>query len=169
LWKQAGKKGRKVRHLLVTALCFILGFYLLRFGFSAVSGNLPQTFFVWVLAGVLIGLGMLVPGLSPSNFLVYMNLYKPMVDAFKTIDFMVILPVLLGGGICVLLFSRIVDFLFSKYYSGMFHAMIGIVLASTVIIIPFGVEYRAAALLVCFLSLLVGAGLGYWMASLDDL
>jgi putative membrane protein len=31
----------------------------------------------WLLSGALMGLGMVVPGMSPSNFLIYLGLYQP--------------------------------------------------------------------------------------------
>ena len=59
------------------------------------------------LAGSLIGLGVIIPGLSPSNFLVYLGMYKDMSDGIKSLDFMVIIPIVIGAVLTVLLFSKL--------------------------------------------------------------
>ena len=41
-------------------------------------GTLPANFLTFILAGALIALGILVPGLSPSNLLLILGLYSPM-------------------------------------------------------------------------------------------
>ena len=69
-----------------------------------------------MIAGGLIALGIIVPGLSPSNFIVYMGMYKQMSDGFKTLDMSVILPITLGGLVTLALFSKLVHYIFKKAY-----------------------------------------------------
>ena len=59
-----------------------LGLYALNF----VVGTLSASFLNFVLAGALLALGVLVPGLSPSNLLLILGLYAPMLTGFKTFD-----------------------------------------------------------------------------------
>ena len=74
LFRQSAKKGRKPWHLyLMVAVC-AWSFVILKALEAAVAGNLPQNQLTWLMAGSIIGLGVIVPGLSPSNLLVYMNL-----------------------------------------------------------------------------------------------
>ena len=56
--------------MMITSDLFLL------YGARLFDGQVDQNFGTWLIAGGLIGLGMIVPGLSPSNFLVYMGLYK---------------------------------------------------------------------------------------------
>ena len=56
-----------------------LGLYALNF----VVGTLSGSFLNFVLAGALLALGVLVPGLSPSNLLLILGLYAPMLTRFK--------------------------------------------------------------------------------------
>lgn len=44
---------------------------------------------------------MIVPGLSPSNFLIYMGMYKAMSDGIE-LNFSVIVPIGIGGIVTVL-------------------------------------------------------------------
>jgi putative membrane protein len=121
-----------------------------------------------MLAGALIALGALVPGLSPSNFLVYLGMYAPMVQAFKTLDPGVLLPLALGGAVCLLALARLVALLFAKAHAPLFHGILGVVLASTVMIIPRHYHYWQPTTLLCLLTLAAGALLARWMCSLEE-
>lgn len=167
LWRQAGKKGRKPRHLAVTGVSAIAGFALLQFGASAIQGGVQQNFATWLLAGVIIALGVLVPGLSPSNFLLYMGMYGAMMDAFKALSLPVLIPIALGMLVCLLAFSKLMDWLFLKVYTGLFHIIMGVVLASTAMIIPLNYNYISLGGLASLLCCGAGVALGVWMSSLE--
>ena len=167
LWEQAGRKGRQGYHYLILIITFILSLIFLLYGESLFSGNVAQNFGTWMLAGGLIGLGIIVPGLSPSNFLLYMGMYKAMADGIKTLDLMVIIPIGIGGIICVLLFSKIMDYIFRKAYTGLFHFILGVVFASTVMIVPRDFNYLSSGTIICVLMCIAGAALGYWMSYLE--
>lgn len=168
LWKQAGKKGRKNKHINILVVSFFLSLAFLLFGEQMISGQVPQNIFTWALAGAFIGLGVIVPGLSPSNFLVYMGMYKAMADGVNSLDFSVILPIMVGAASCVLLLSKLMDYVFKKAYAGLFHGILGIVFASTIIIVPRNYNYLSVGVIVCILMCIAGAALGYWMSSLED-
>ncbi len=169
LWKQAGKKGRKNKHINILVVSFFLSLAFLLFGEQMLSGGqVPQNIFTWAIAGALIGLGVIVPGLSPSNFLVYMGMYKDMADGVKNVDFAVIIPIMIGAAACVLLLSKVMDYVFSRAYAGLFHAILGIVFASTIIIVPRNFNYLSLGVIVCILMCIAGAALGYWMSALED-
>jgi len=169
LWKQAGKKGRKNKHINILVVSFFLSLAFLLFGEQMLSGGqVPQNIFTWAIAGALIGLGVIVPGLSPSNFLVYMGMYKDMADGVKNLDLAVILPIFVGAAACVLLLSKLMDYVFSRAYAGLFHAILGIVFASTIIIVPRNFNYLSLGVIVCIIMCIAGAALGYWMSALED-
>jgi putative membrane protein len=168
LWKEAGREGRSLRHYIIMALTAIIGFALLYITKNYWSAQVPLNFLTWMLAGVLIALGVLIPGMSPSNFLVYMGMYKPMVDAFKTLDFMVLLPILLGAAVCLFSLSSLIDLLLKKAYKGVFHFVVGIVIASTVMIFPVHYNYLSIGTIMCVAALAAGFGLGFWMSKLEE-
>jgi putative membrane protein len=168
LWKEAGKRGRRKRHYGVLAVTTVIGFCLLYMTKNFLNVQLPLNIATWVCAGFLIALGVLVPGLSPSNFLVYLGLYKPMVDGFKTIDIAVLLPIFAGLAICLFSLSALMDMLFKKAYAGLFHFVVGIVIASTLMIVPVNYHYRSLGTLVCVAALFVGIALGFWMGKLEE-
>jgi putative membrane protein len=168
LWKEAGKKGRNKRHYAILAASAVLGFCLLYMAGNYWQAEMPRNFVTWILSGALIALGILVPGLSSSNFLVYLNMYKPMVDAFKTIDLFVLLPIFLGGAVCLFSLSALIDMLFRKAYTGLFHFVVGIVIASTLMIVPVNYNYFSYGTIICVAALMVGALLGLWMSRLEE-
>jgi putative membrane protein len=168
LYREAGKKGRLPRHLVLAAVTAVLGFIGLWMAKQYLNVSLPQNFGIWILAGVIFALGMIVPGLSPSNFLVYFNLYKPMTAGIKNLDFGVILPLVLGAVLCVLLFAKIMEKILEKAYTGVFHFILGIVVASTAVIVP--TDYSKAGpgvFVVSALLLLAGLALGLFMGWLE--
>ncbi len=168
LWKEAGKKGRTNRELIIFAVTFFVGWLFLWKG-AALFGTVEQNTFTWVIAGALIGLGMIVPGLSPSNFLVYMGMYKAMSDGIKTVNLGIILPIAVGGLVTVLALSKVMDYIFSKAYAQLFHFILGIVFASTVMIIPTNYAGMSAlGYLSCFVLFLLGCLLGSWMSHLEE-
>ncbi len=168
LFRQSAKKGRKPWHLVLVAVVCAASFWALKSLEAVVSVDMPKNMLTWLMAGGIIGLGIIVPGLSPSNLLVYMNLYKPMADGIKGLDFMVILPLVVGVFACVILLSKLMSYIFSKAYAVLYHCILGIVFASTLIIVPFSFNYLSVGGLYCLVSLAAGAALALFMSKLDD-
>lgn len=169
LWREAGKHGRSQKDYTVLVVSFVTGIIILGFGRQLFSGNVDANFFSWMICGALIALGVLIPGMSPSNFILYMGLYEAMADGFKTFDLAVIIPIGIGGLITVLLLAKVIEKIFETHYSVFFHFIVGIVLASTLMIIP--TKYAGFTFfqyLMCFIMLLLGTALGWWMSQLEE-
>lgn len=140
-------------------------------------GTLPANFSGFLVAGGLIALGVLVPGLSPSNLLLILGLFGPMLVGFKRFDLLgVYLPIALGGLITLALFAKGVEFLLQRFHSRVHHFILGLVVASTVLILvpnPAAAEsisYAGTTPLTWGLSFLAcggGALLGWWMSCLE--
>lgn len=169
LWKEAGKKGRSQKDYITLVVSFIVGFIILAFGSQLFDGQVDANFFSWMICGVLIALGVLVPGMSPSNFILYMGLYQAMADGFKTFDLGVIIPIGIGGLITVLLLAKVIEKIFERHYSLFFHFIVGIVLASTLMIVPLNYDgFTFFQYFMCFVMLVLGTALGWWMSRLED-
>lgn len=86
-------------------------------------------------SGFVLGLAMIVPGVSGGVLAMALGLYEPMVAAIAKpwenwrghLKFF--LPLGLGAGVCVLLFSRILEFFFAHYPRPTLYFFIGLVLA----------------------------------------
>jgi len=135
LFKTAGKHGRSVKDYIIFTLATILIFALMMVGEQQLTEVTPSVL-AWSGSGALIGLGVVIPGMSPSNFLIYFGLYDKMATGIKDFDFAVIIPLLIGFVLCVLLFAKVASYLFKKYYSGMYHFILGMVVGSSLAIFP---------------------------------
>lgn len=167
LWKEAGKKGRQPKHIAIMLAALAAALVFLLCG-ARMGGQLPINFYTWLLTGAIIALGILIPGLSPSNFLLYMGLYGAMVEGFQRLEISVLLPIAVGGLLSILAFSRLADMLFEKAYSGLFHVILGVVIASTLVIVPLDYNYLSAGTLLCAAACAGGALLGRWMSGLEE-
>ena len=167
LVKTAGKEGRKQWHWALLALVAVGVFFLMLWMETIRTVQVEPSFFAWLLSGALTGLGLVVPGLSPSNFLIYMGLYQPMANGIKSLQIGVIIPLILGVVLVIFLFAKFVNWLFTKHYAFMYHLIIGVVLGSTAAIIPSGVR-GIGMILVCALLFLVAAAASFALAKLDE-
>lgn len=178
LYKQAGKQGRESKHIVITIVSMVVMCAFLFF-IERVLKNVTMptdSIWIWVLAGALMGLGAIVPGLSPSNFLIFMGIYKVMVDQIGALNLAVLIPVVLGAMACFLLLSKGFDKLFDKAYTGMYHFILGVILASTIMIIPWNgnemengmtVAYNTSLVLQSIGACAGGIALGYVMGILE--
>ena len=135
LYRQAGKQGRSGVHFGILGAAAAGIFVLMLLGGNAliqVTPSIP----VWFGSGALIGLGLIVPGMSPSNFLIYFGLYDKMAEGIKDFDFGVIIPLALGVVACVLVLAKGAAWLFDRYYAGAYHFILGMVVGSSLAIFP---------------------------------
>ncbi|MFC6295925.1 DUF368 domain-containing protein [Lactiplantibacillus daoliensis] len=149
----------------------------LLFFMSDIFGQIPANFGGFVIAGVLIALGVLVPGLSPSNLLLILGLFTPMLTGFKRFNMLgVYLPIAIGGALAMVLFSKGMELLIHRFHSRVHHFILGIVVASTILILvpnpkaAESISYAGATpmtLVYSVLSLIAGIALGYWMSRLE--
>jgi putative membrane protein len=86
--------------------------------------------------GIVWGFSLVIPGLSSSSVLIFMGLYQAMTTGIADLDLSVILPLLAGIVLTVALSARLVNYLMKKYYAIFFHVILGIIIASTLMIIP---------------------------------
>jgi len=166
LFKTAGRQGRKAWHWILLVAVAAGMFLLMNWMESIKNVTLPPNFLNWLLSGALIGLGVVVPGMSPSNFLIYLGLYQPMANGIKNLDLGVIIPLALGLILCVFLFAKLVSWLFNKAYTLMYHLILGIVIGSTLAIIPAGVNGWTIAL--CAVLFLLGFAASFALARVDE-
>jgi putative membrane protein len=166
LLKTSGKQGRDWWHWLVLAAFAVGTVFLMSWMETIHTIQLEPSFANWVLSGALIGLGVVVPGLSPSNFLIYFGIYHPMAAGLRVLDLGVVITLALGGIAIVLGLAKLIAWLFKKFYTVIYHFILGVVVGSTIVIIPAGVrgwEIGLSALLFVF-----GALCSYGIAKLDE-
>lgn len=161
LLKEAGEQGRDTKSWIAMGAAFALMLTLLIVIKSAGSTQVTPNFLWWIVAGVFWGVGLLVPGMSPSTLLLFFGLYQPMTDGIGALDFAIILPLLLGLGGTVALLAKGMQRLLTKHYSVTMHVVMGVTLASSLMIIPLEPLYIAC----CALGLLAAL----WMARMNGI
>ena len=86
--------------------------------------------------GIIVGLGGVAPGLSGSVLLIIFGLYQRTLEALGTLlkDFKkkvsFLLPLVLGMGVGVLLFSRVIDFCLERYEMPTRFCFLGLILGT---------------------------------------
>lgn len=178
LWQESTQKSQRDQLDWLTLIGTFLVSGVLLYFLNNLVGTIPANFAGFVLAGSLIALGILVPGLSPSNLLLIMGLYSPMLSGFKTLDLLgVFLPIAIGGALAMILFSKAMDYALKTWHSRVYHFILGLVLSSTLLIVlpnPYSTESISYAglgfgeMASAALLFLGGIGLGLWMTKLED-
>ncbi|MBE6606869.1 MAG: DUF368 domain-containing protein [Ruminococcaceae bacterium] len=137
MWHDAGKTKRTKASwsaLILTTVLFLSLFMYLKFG-SKIS--IEPNIIWYFMCGVIWGISIVVPGLSSSSTLIFLGLYQPMVDGVSQLRLDVLLPILVGIVLTIILLSRFVKNLYERHHSVASHIIIGIVIATTVPIIPY--------------------------------
>ena len=136
LFREAGLKGRGKSSWAALAIAFVLILSLL-VSLEIISVQISTGFGAWVFCGFCLALSVIAPGMSFSTLLMPLGLYQPFVDGIGNLDFGVLIPAGIGALITVILFAKAVTWLIENHYSVVFHAIIGVVMAATLVIIPF--------------------------------
>ncbi|MBQ9141043.1 MAG: DUF368 domain-containing protein [Lachnospiraceae bacterium] len=136
LIREAGQQGVTTASYVSMYVAMIAVFALL-IGLKIFSVEITPSFGWYVFCGVCLALSVIAPGMSFSTLLMPLGLYEPFVAGIGGLDMAVLVPGGIGGVATVVLFSKAVNVLFTKHYSVAFHGIVGIVLAATIMIVPF--------------------------------
>ena len=137
LFKEAGEQGRSKASYISMGVAMVLVFALL-ISLQVFSVQITPNFVWYLFCGFCLALSVIAPGMSFSTLLMPLGLYEPFVAGIGHMDFSVLIPGGIGALATVILFAKTVDALFKKHYSVSFHAIVGVVIAATIMIIPFG-------------------------------
>ncbi len=93
-------------------------------------------YFVNFLKGILVGVGGIAPGLSGSVMLLILGLYEKSINAISTLfknfknNIAFLIPLVMGFGCGVIMFSKIVDFLLTKFEFQTRYLFLGLVIGT---------------------------------------
>ena len=103
--------------------------------FTPASQN-DNVFYLFI-CGIIAACSMILPGLSGSFVLILLGNYELiMIDAVSHMNFMVLIPVVIGAGIGLLGFSYILSWIFRKFKDHTISLLSGFMLGSLIIIWP---------------------------------
>lgn len=108
--------------------------------------NSDDGFFYLILCGMVAMSSMILPGLSGSYVLLIMGNYLLVMSAIGELNFGVLGPIAIGAILGLLIFTRLIDFLFQKFKDGTIGLLTGFVAGSLLIIWPWKTtEYKVNA------------------------
>ena len=167
LLREAGREGHPKSGWIAMSFCAAAVFAMLYYVGHIAQIQLPLNIWTYNFCGVLLGMGIIVPGMTTSAVLMSLGLYQPLLNGLARLDWVVLLACLPGMLITMVLLARGVRWLFRCHYAVAFHGILGIVLACAVMIVP--VEYQgigqAAA---CAAAAVLGVFLSYILAWLEN-
>ena len=166
LFREAGKEGRSIGSWVSMAVCAGAIFFSLFYVGKVICVTVEPNFWWYNFCGALWGMSLVIPGLTSSSVMMALGLYQPMLEGLARLDFLVLSACLPGMVLTILLLARLGSWFFRKHYSIAFHGIFGIVLASTLVIIP--TSYVGAWEIVLSAVCCIGGFLlAYFMARLD--
>ena len=136
LLKDAGEKGRNkfsIIALLVSFAAITAVFYIFK---NVLALTIEPNFIGWLLCGLLWGLSFIVPGFSSSTLLLFFGIYEKMSEGISRLDFSVLIPLGIAMLATLLLFSKLMEFVFDRFHSVVSHCVLGFVVATTLMILP---------------------------------
>ena len=135
--------GEKITGVIM-AVASVLGIALavsllaLLLSLNVLSVTIAPSFGWYLFCGFCMALSIIAPGMSFSTLLMPLGLYTPLVDGIGNLDFGVLVPAGIGALVTIVCLAKAINALFTHFYSCAFHAIVGIVIAATLVIIPFG-------------------------------
>ena len=166
LFREAGKEGRNAASWVSLLLCAGAVFAGLFYVSHIAEVSVEPNFWWYNFCGVLWGLGVVVPGMTAASVMMALGLYEPMMASLAAMDLPVLLSALPGMGFTILAFARLMSWVFREHYPIAAHGILGVVAASTLVIIPTTYQgaWETAASAVCCAA---GFLLAFFLARLD--
>ncbi len=191
LWKEAGTEKRTKASYITLICSFIFMFAVFSILGSTVedatdiaklvgkyisidSISVHPNFFWYIIAGVICGISIIVPGMSFSSPLMCLGLFDALTNNLKALmglDFGVIgsflVPFGIGGLATVLLLAKPINALFKHCSSIAYHFVFGSVLASLLLLVPLNYGGISEAI-ACIIGLFGGIAVGYALEILQS-
>ena len=137
LIKASNKQGFKKWYILP---------FLGTFGFTLIFAYLEKTSSTGVsteltlpllfVCGAILGFGTIVPGISSSFIMISLGWYEPLLGILTNLDIIKIIPIGIGFGVFVLLFAKLIDWLYKVAYGLVSYLVCGLVVGSIFPVIP---------------------------------
>ena len=146
------KEKFKLRYILFFIVSFIIAI-LLSSNVGIYYGD-NYSFEFLILAGFLMSIGVVVPGVSSTVILMLLGVYETYLYAVSIMNMRILLPMgiglLIGGFLCM----KLIQFLLNKYHSQTYYSILGFVLGSVFILLP-NISFNITGIL-SILSCLIG-------------
>lgn len=116
-----------------------------------------------IFIGIIVGGTMLMPGVSGSMVLLIIGeyyLFKSYVANVTTFDFNILLPlffIAIGVALGILISAKLTSYFLKNYRRGTVSLILGLIIASCIVLIPINVNYNLYLMTTCLFSFIFGA------------
>ena len=166
LWREAGKEGHGRAAWIACGVCALSVFLSLFYVRHVLHVTVTPNFGWYNFCGALWGASVVLPGLTSSSIMMALGLYEPLLNSLAEMRLLTLSACLPGMLLTMLLLARGVTWLLQTHYAVTFHGILGIVAASTLVIVPIrydSVGEAVASLLCCAAGFL----LAFFLEKLD--
>lgn len=125
----------KIKYLAFTLISFIIGFILviIENKLALITSNYVSTSYL-ILSGLLMSIGVIVPGISNTLILMCLGVYPIYLSSIATLNFNILIPMGIGLIIGSIICIAVIKFLFNKFYMPTYYSIIGFTLGSILIL-----------------------------------
>ena len=146
-------------YISIGIVCVTLFSYLPSFAFDTHMS-------VYIIAGFLLAIALVLPGISVSYVMVLFGIYEPIIIMIQEWDVIGLIPIVLGGMAGVLTISHLLEYLLKEYGEITYLIIFGFVVGSIVEIFPgFPSLYQ---LIPCLLLFGIGFGVICFLSRMED-
>lgn len=168
-YKEVKKKGFSNKYYLLILLAIVAGIFMFTLNPDKFSQVTNPNLFQKIILGIAVAASAIVPGIDPAVLLSSLGLYETYVFALASIDFEILLPMVLGlciGGIGV---SFLMSNLFRHFYTATFSVVFGIFLSMIPNILSENC-YLALDLqsVISVCLLLIGFAISFYMEDIEE-
>lgn len=134
--KKTEVKKIKLKHILACLLTFSFSIFLISLeNYSHINSVSNGSFASFVIAGLAMSAGVIIPGVSSTIILMLLGKYDTYLSAISSLNFSILIP--MGIGLCIgsifLLF--LINFFLNKFRDLTYFAIIGFILGSLPVLI----------------------------------
>lgn len=140
LYRKAEIEKFKIKPLDIVAViigfAIVFGISLLPEGLLVFDSLTVVSFFVLLLAGVVIAIALILPGISTSQMLLLLGIYELVLKSLSNYEFLVLVPLVVGALAGTLLTTKSLEKAMSKQPRFTYLFIIGFVLGSIIDVFP---------------------------------
>ena len=119
-----------------------------------------------LLAGIVVAIALVLPGISVSYMLLVLGLYEETVQAIGSLDILFLMPLGIGVALGIILTTKILEMAMTKHPGPTYLIILGFIIASCIDVFP-GVP-TGITLIMAVLMFVIGAYLVYRLSKLEE-
>ena len=138
LFKDIRKKEKvKIRNILYLIISLLIGISMVYLENKiGIQDNKDVSYIYLILSGILMSVGIVVPGVSSTIILMLLGIYSLYLNSVSTLYLPVLIPMIIGIIIGSLFCMKIVKYLLDKFYTQTMYSIIGFTLGSVFVLLP---------------------------------